>query len=125
MPFALIIFGAVLFIAGIRGEHKTLAGLVQGDFTGNNNFFVWIIALGAVGALGYVKPLQKFSIGFMTLILLGIVLKTNTGVFAQFVKTVEGIPEGQSNTETNTPAAQSQTDFIGQLTKQFQQGMTP
>lgn len=110
MPFALIIFGAVLFIAGVRGEHKTLAGLVQGDFTGTNNFFVWIVALGAVGALGYVKPLQKFSVAFMTLILLGIVLKTNTGVFAQFVKTVEGIPEGSGPaTETNTPQAQGLT----------------
>lgn len=104
MPFALILLGLLLFIAGIRGEHKTLAGLVQGDFTGPNNFFVWVMALGAIGALGYVKPMQKFSVAFMTLILIGIVL-SHRGFFENFSATIQGIPKGTPTgpaTETNT-----------------------
>lgn len=95
MPFALILIGIILLVAGIRNTYgmttasgaKGLLGLVEGDFAAG--FIPWIVAIGLIGALGYVPKLRPLSIAFMTLLLLVLVISHN-GVFAQLQSFVTG-----------------------------------
>lgn len=82
MPYALLIIGAVMFVAGVRGTNEELWALVKGDFTGDKSFLPWIAAIAVVGGLGYVKSLKPLSVAFMWLLLL-VLLLSNRGVIAQ------------------------------------------
>lgn len=82
MPFALLIIGLLLVVAGFQNTHKELGSQIVNDFTGQNNFIYWIAAIGIVGALGYVKALEPFSRMFLALILVSIFL-ANKGFFNQ------------------------------------------
>jgi type III secretory pathway component EscV len=96
MPLAFIAIGAVFLIAAITGRvsdqngNPGLVTLLKGDLTGTNNFFIWIVAIGAVGALGYIPGFKGLSVAMLTLILLVIFISNNkqasggNGLFAQF-----------------------------------------
>lgn len=81
MPLFLLFFGALLLVASIRdanaGDSQQITKLTQllkSDFTGPNNFFIWIIAIGGIAAIGYAKPLKTFSNLFLALIFIVMVL---------------------------------------------------
>lgn len=95
MPFALILVGLILIIASARGTLKDLGALLKGDFTGANNFFIWLIALGVVGMIGYYRPAEKFSRAFMALILLAMIL-SNGGFFRKLVDALSQLSDGGS-----------------------------
>lgn len=82
MPYVLLLFGAILFVAGVRGNQGTLWTLVRGDFTGDRSFVLWIAAIAVVGGAGYIKSLKPLSVAFMTLLLIVLFL-SNKGVIAQ------------------------------------------
>ena len=94
MAFALLIIGAVLLIAAVRGTTDGPAGLyalLVGDFTGPANFVYWAVAILLIGALGYIPKLKTFSVALLSLVVLVLFLKKGdptTGVgggfFAQF-----------------------------------------
>ncbi|MEB2519810.1 hypothetical protein SOP85_31015, partial [Pseudomonas sp. YuFO20] len=83
MPFALVIIGLLMIITGINNTYSQFGSQLQQDFTGSKSFVVWILALGSVGALGYIKDLRQFSHYFMALILISMIL-SNKGVFQNF-----------------------------------------
>lgn len=83
MPFALLLIGLVLVVSGVKNTLGELATTVKSDFSGEGNFFYWITAIGAVGAVGYIPSARTFSRMFLTLILVAMVL-SNRGFFAQF-----------------------------------------
>ena len=87
MPIALLIIGLVMVIAAVRGTQGTLAGLLKGDFTGTSNFLYWLVAILAIGSIGYVKRLKTFSDTFLGLILIAMLL-ANKGFFAQFTQAI-------------------------------------
>jgi hypothetical protein len=92
MAFSLIIIGAVLLIAGIRNTVDGDGGLftlLQGDFTGPNNFIFWLAAVLIIGAIGYIPKLQPISTGMLVLIL--IVLFLSKGSTDFFQKLVSGL----------------------------------
>lgn len=82
MPYALLIIGAVLLVAGIRNTYGDLWTLVEGDFTRQNGYLTWVAAIAVVGAIGYIPKLKPLSVAFMTLLLVVLVL-SNGGVFAR------------------------------------------
>lgn len=107
MPFALIIFGTVFVIVGVRGTQTQFFTLLQGDFTGSGNFIYWIISIFVIGAVGYIPKLKGISDGFMVLVLLVLFISkgnpngTGGGFFQQFnnaIKTTNTAPV------TTTPA---------------------
>ena len=101
MPFAFIIVGLVLLVAGVRGTNGQLTTLVKGDITGTNNFIHWILAILLIGSLGYIKKIQPLSRIFLVLIIIVLFL-SNKGVFASF------------NSQLFSPAATpSPTPFAG------------
>ncbi len=72
---------------------------MQGDFSGPNNFLYWMVAIIAIGSLGYVKELRTLSHYFLALILLAILLTRKTGVeqgITFFSNLVSGISQGSS-----------------------------
>lgn len=82
MPFALVFVGLLLIVTGAKNTYKEFGAELAEDFTGPGNFTYWIVALGAMGSIGYIKAAQPFSRAFMALILVAMVL-SNRGVFAQ------------------------------------------
>lgn len=86
MPLVLIAVGIALVIAATRGTLQTgpnngpgLLGLLYNDFVGPGNFFAWIVAIGLVGAVGYIRPLRPVSDAFMVLIIIVFLLAANKG----------------------------------------------
>jgi len=80
MPYALILMGAVLLVAGVRNTYADLWKLVENDFTSQGGFLSWVAAIAVVGGMGYIPKLKPLSIAFMTLLLIVLVL-SNGGVF--------------------------------------------
>lgn len=96
MPFALLTIGIVLIVVAVRGTQEEFIGLVKGDFSGPGNFFWWVVALLAVGSIGYVDRLKPISDGLLLLILLALVLTRGSpsypggGFFQQFTAALQG-----------------------------------
>ena len=124
MPYALVIIGLLMIITGVLNTYAAFASQLQSDFTGPGNFVFWVIALGSVGALGYVDSLRTFSHYFMALILIALILN-NKGVFANFQKAIQSGPiaptiEGQPQTSLSSA---SSTSELGSAITSNQQGV--
>jgi type IV secretory pathway VirB2 component (pilin) len=96
MPFVFLIAGGFLISAGVHEKAPDLLKLLAGDFTGPNNFFYWVLAIVAIGSLGYVQDLRSFSRALMSLVLIVLVLadsKTSGsgGLIVQFESAVKQI----------------------------------
>lgn len=109
MPFALILVGLILIVASVRGTVRDLGELLKSAFTGENNFFYWLIAIGFVGLIGYNDRARPFSRAFMGLIILAMVL-SNKGVFRKFVDAL-GTMSDTGNTGSGA-AGNTLTDVI-------------
>jgi hypothetical protein len=109
MPFVLLAAGAVLLIATARGTQQNLYTLLQGDFTGPNNFVYWFVSILAIGALGYVKGLKPIANTLLALVIVVLFLRRG-GFFTQFTSAL-------SSTQTATPstAQTSTTNVLGSL----------
>ena len=80
MPLGLIGLGILFVVIGCQDTYKEFFSQVGKDFTGSNSFLVWIGALGIIGAMGYVKDLEKFSRMFLVLIFVAMFF-ANKGIF--------------------------------------------
>lgn len=101
MAFALVFIGLILIVTGSRNTYAGFGAQLQSDFTGSNNFITWIVALGVVGALGYIKNLRTFSHYFMALIIVGLFL-SNGGFFQNFQKALATGPTAPTAAATPT-----------------------
>ena len=88
MPYALIIFGAMLLVSSVRNTQGDLFTLLKGDFSGNNNFIFWMLSIFAVGAIGYVPKLKPISTAFLVLIVTVLFL-SRKGFFDQFMAQIK------------------------------------
>lgn len=83
MPFVLLIFGAAFAISGYHGNAKKLFALLGSEFSGTPSFGKWAIAILAIGATGYIKPLKTISDSFVVLIVVVLFL-SDKGFFSSF-----------------------------------------
>ena len=97
MPYALILSGLLLTIAGARGTQGDLFDLLKGDFTGNNSFVWWSVSIVGIGSLGYIAKFRGVANAFLALVFIVLIL-ANKGVFAQFINSLKS---GTSPTPTN------------------------
>lgn len=116
MPFALLLIGVWLLIAGVRNTAGpastpgTLFALLHGDFTGSDNFAYWFIAIVLIGAIGYIPKLKSLSTAFLVLVLVVLFLKKGSsigvggGFFDQFLSGI-----GLTQTSAGTTTAQNIT----------------
>lgn len=95
MPIILIGIGGLLIACAIVGNPSELWVLLQGDFTGPNNFVYWVLAIVILGSLGYIKELQPFSRAFLALVIVVLFLH-NKGFFAQFQSAVNSTTKSGS-----------------------------
>ena len=116
MPFALLIIGAFLLIAAVRGTTDGPSGLfalVAGDFTGSPNFTFWIVAILLIGAIGYIQKIKPLSDAMLVLVILVLFLSKGNpgavggGFFNQFTSAL-------NTTTTATPTAAAATSQISQ-----------
>lgn len=108
MPYMLILVGLVLIITAIQNTYTALGQQLQKDFTGPQGFLVWILAIVAVGALGYVKGWEKFSRWFLALILIAIVLaqyKRGGNLFGSFMAQIKNPWPSPTMPGTVTPSS--------------------
>lgn len=109
MPFALVTIGLILVITGARNTHKDFGATLAADFTGPGNFTWWLVAIGSVGALGYIRGMEGFSRAFMALIIISMVLK-NGGVFDKAREALAKGPIAPVAAASNTPGGSGVTD---------------
>jgi hypothetical protein len=83
MPIAFGVAAVILLVAGVRGKTTDLVTLIKSDFTGQPNYFEWMVAIILVGAVGYVDELKTISRMFLGLLVLSL-LWSNKNVFSQF-----------------------------------------
>lgn len=108
MAFALLIVGAFLLVAAVKGTQGDLAKLFKNDFTGQNNFIYWMTAIFIIGAIGYIPKLKGLSTMFLGLVVVVLFLKKGDpsgiggGFFSQFSK-------GIASTAATTPAPATAT----------------
>lgn len=128
MPFAFIIVGIVLLISGIRGSASSLITLLQADLTGSDNFIYWILAILAIGSLGYIEDFKGLSRAFLALVLIVLVIaedKGSTGgFFAEFTNAIKSVtssstPSSVSPTVASSTTSSGDSDFLQQLDNQF------
>ena len=100
MPIVFGVVGVLLIVAGARGQSTTLFALVKSDFSGQPNYFEWMIAIFIVGAIGYIKDLSTISRMFMFIILAGL-LYQNKQVFSDFAAQEQATPQPSGNASTS------------------------
>lgn len=135
MPFALLIIGVWLLIAGVRNtagpasSPGTLFALLHGDFTGSDNFAYWFIAIILIGAIGYIPKVRSVSVAFLTLILVVLFLKKGSsngvggGFFSQFlsgigVTNTSSAAQNVSNLQAENQNLMIQQQQINTITRQ-------
>lgn len=105
MPYALIIAGVILTVAGVRNTQAALYSLLSSDFTGNKSFIWWTLSILGIGAIGYVEDLKGLANAFLALILIVLIL-ANKGVFQQFTDALKNpIPAAPVAGNTTAKAA--------------------
>ncbi len=94
MGFVFLIVGLLMIVTGGRGTYAQFGSQIAGEFQGQNNFTYQLVALGAIGALGYIPALQTISRWALAFILLVILLgnKNNAGFFPQFQAALKAGP---------------------------------
>lgn len=101
MPVALILMGIILLVSALKGTQRDLFALLKDDFSGSNNFFVWVLAFVFIIAVGYAKPLRPLSNAFLGLIIL-VLLVQNKGFFPSFLAQVKAGTSGKQADITPT-----------------------
>lgn len=119
MPFALVTIGLLLIVTGAKNTYSAFGGQVISDFTGPQNFTTWLVAIGAVGAVGYVEELKPLSRAFMALIIISFVIK-NGGVFN---KLQQALAQGPLHTAENTQSADNHVTSISDQSFEVSRGM--
>jgi len=113
MPYALIAIGVAMVVTGVQNTYAALGTQLQSDGVA---FLKWGVAIGIVGAGGYVSDLQGLSRAFLGLILIAMVLsntKTGSGFLGNLLNAINAGPAttGKSaisgaagSTGTSTPS---------------------
>ena len=91
MPIFFIVVGILLIIVAINDKMRELGGLIREDFdpSSGKSFAIWIIAVFAIGSLGYVKSMKPVANAFLVLVVVSMLL-ANRGFFDNFTKAFKG-----------------------------------
>lgn len=117
MPFFLLFVGVIFLVAAIRGNQDDLLDLLKDDFSGKDNFILWVMAIVIIVALGNVKVIKPISDAFLGLVILVIIVanyKKGGNLFDSFLQQVrDGTKSGGSTSVT--PAVDAIIEKAGSL----------
>lgn len=102
MPYALILIGTMMVVTGVQNTYAAFGAQLQTDGVA---FLKWGIAIGGVGAMGYVPDLQGLSRAMLALILIAMILansKTGAGFFGNLTNAINKGPTTTSGTNAST-----------------------
>ena len=91
MPLFVIAIGIVLILSAWRNRQRELGMLLIGDFTGPNNYLVWLGVLVLVYLLSKIEPSGRIGKGMMVLVILAIMLRSGSGFFDMLTKQLNEI----------------------------------
>lgn len=100
-----------MIVTGVKDTYRCLASELQTEFTGDpkNNFVWWVVAIGGVGALGYVPVLRPFSKAFLTLVIIVIILAQSKngggGFFGELQAALQKGPDKIDPAQCAAPAS--------------------
>lgn len=81
MPVLLLLFGAIIAVAAFNNAQGTLASELEQDFP---PFIKWLLAVGAIGGLGFIPGMQTISRWLLALVLLVVFLKNYAAIYTGF-----------------------------------------
>jgi len=124
MPFFLIVIGVILLVAVIKGNQCDLLNLVKSDFTGSNNFILWVTAVVIIVAIGNVKAIRPVSDAFLGLVILVIIVANykNGNIFTNFTNQLKS---GTSRTGNCAPSGNSASGLASSFDSLFSSSSSP
>lgn len=81
MGWPLIVIGAIFLAVSVNNKTREFQSILQSDFTGERNYFAWIVAMFAIGAIGIVRELRPVSDGLLVLVILVLILSPSQSGF--------------------------------------------
>lgn len=106
MPFVLLLLGLLFLVVAVRGTQTDFFSLVKSEFTGTNNFLVWVLAIVILGMIGYLKPIRPVAHAMIGLVILVMII-ANKGIFANFnqaIRNPAATPAATTGTGATAPA---------------------
>lgn len=93
MPLTLVVVGLLMIVTGVRDTYAQFAAQLRQDVIGGGtkSFLAYGLAIGAVGAVGYVDRLRPAANAFMALIVISLIL-SKRGLIQQFSDALAGGP---------------------------------
>jgi hypothetical protein len=92
MPVFLLIIAVIFLVAAIKGNQNELLTLLKSDFSGQNNFILWVLAIVVIVGLGNFKAIRPISDAFLGLVILVIIVanyKRGGDIFSSFINQVK------------------------------------
>jgi hypothetical protein len=122
MPFILITVGILMMVVAIRNSQSALGAQIVKDFTGQSNFFYWIVAIFILGAIGYIDELKGPSRAMLALVIVALIL-SNRGFFNSFVSQLKTgsaqAPPGPTPAQAGASGGSSVGSAIGNIKRQI------
>lgn len=87
MAWGFLLAGVLLLIASWKKKHEELFTLLKDDFTGEGNFFYWVLAIVVLVALGSYRPIRPVTDAFLALVILVIIIapyRKGRDLFSEF-----------------------------------------
>lgn len=100
MILPLILIGALLIVAGVRGTYRDLFNALGQDVPA---FGLWAAAIVAVGAIGFVPGLKPVSRGLLALVITVIVINNYPKILQGFNEAWQNAPEAVPATPAKQP----------------------
>jgi len=96
------IYGLYLIAVGVKGNTSTMIGYVQEDAPG---FVPWLLIVIVLVSLYDVPALSGFSEAFAVLIILGLIVSSNSQIVSQFKSFYDSLQASQPATVATTSTA--------------------
>lgn len=106
MIVAILIIGLALIASALQNTQNELAALLRRDLLGSQGFILWIAAVGALGAIGYIPGLERTSRNLILLLIVVVVLR-NGGVWANAQAALQGASQQGPAPSPVSPADQT------------------
>ena len=113
MPFLLTTAGIIMVAVGVNGTHAQFFTQLKADavpFTG------YAVAVGGIGAMGYIRDLRELSHYLMALIIISLIL-SNRGVFQRFAADIKAGPLSPAKPATQTDMSGASLSPLAQTTQ--------
>ena len=94
MPIILMFIGIVFILSGVKGTEGDVLNEFKTNLIGNPKvqnepgFWKWAVAMFAIGATGYYKPIRPITVSFIVLIFVVLILDTNANSNAGLVNAI-------------------------------------